>query len=94
MPIESLLQQKRQDILRIAINYGARRVRVSGSMARGADAGGDVDILVEPGTGRSLSTQADCDSNVGDQCPLPSPTPGEITYSREQYGQITDSWSM
>jgi len=55
MAIEALLHQKREEILRIAGKYGARRVRIFGSIARGeADASSDVDFLVELGTGRSL----------------------------------------
>jgi len=39
----------------IAVKYGARRVRVFGSVARGdADAQGDVDFLVDLEPGRSL----------------------------------------
>ena len=50
-----LLQQRREDILEIAASYGARNVRVFGSMARGdADAQSDVDILVEMEPGRNL----------------------------------------
>ena len=55
MALEALLGQKRQDVLRIAGKYGARHVRVFGSVARGeADAGSDVDFLVELDPGRSL----------------------------------------
>ncbi len=55
MAIEALLQQKRHEVLRIASKYGARTVRVFGSVARGkADAKSDVDFLVELETGRSL----------------------------------------
>jgi hypothetical protein len=47
--------QNRQEVLRIAGKYGASRVRVFGSMARGeADAASDVDFLVELEPGRSL----------------------------------------
>ena len=55
MAFEALLGQKRQDVLRIAGKYGARHVRVFGSVARGeADAESDVDFLVELDPGRSL----------------------------------------
>ena len=55
MAFEALLGQKRQDVLRIARKYGARHVRVFGSVARGeADAESDVDFLVELDPGRSL----------------------------------------
>jgi uncharacterized protein len=53
MTLRDLAQSKRQQILEIATRYGARNVRVFGSVARG-DAGprSDVDFLVqlEPGT--------------------------------------------
>jgi predicted nucleotidyltransferase len=52
MDIASLLKEKREEILQIAGRYGARNVRVFGSVARG-DAGpkSDIDFLVqfEPG---------------------------------------------
>jgi len=50
MSIEELVGGKRDEIRRIAEKHGARHVRVFGSMARGdADAGSDVDFLVEAG---------------------------------------------
>ena len=55
MSVVTLLGEKREDILRIAAKYGARQVRVFGSVARGeADAQSDVDFLVELEAGRSL----------------------------------------
>lgn len=55
MGIEELLQEKREEILRIAARHGARNVRVFGSVARGeADEQSDVDFLVEMERGRSL----------------------------------------
>jgi predicted nucleotidyltransferase len=49
------LQSKRQDILRIAADHGARNVRLFGSVARGDDhAGSDLDLLVDMESGRSL----------------------------------------
>lgn len=55
MTLEKLLQEKREDILRIAVKYGARNVRVFGSFARGqADEKSDIDFLVEMEPGRSL----------------------------------------
>lgn len=49
------LRAKREEILRLARQWGARDVRVFGSVARG-DAGpsSDVDFLVEFEAGRSL----------------------------------------
>ena len=55
MALEALFGPKRQDVLRIAGKYGARRVRVFGSVARGeADGQNDVDFLVDLDPGRSL----------------------------------------
>ena len=55
MTLSELLQQKREEILHICAKYGARNVRVFGSVARGeADEQSDVDLLVEMDPGRSL----------------------------------------
>jgi predicted nucleotidyltransferase len=48
MEIDKLLQEKREDILRIARQHKAYNVRVFGSAARGETGpGSDVDLLVE-----------------------------------------------
>jgi len=53
--IEQTLRQKREDILEIASGYGASKVRIFGSAARGEDrSDSDVDFLVELEEGRSL----------------------------------------
>jgi hypothetical protein len=50
-----IVQNKRDDILRIATQYGASNVRVFGSVARGeAGPESDIDILVHLEPGRSL----------------------------------------
>lgn len=55
MTLEQLLKDKREEILRIPARYGARNVRVFGSVARReADEASDVDFLVELEPGRSL----------------------------------------
>lgn len=55
MTLDQLLEDKREEILGIASRYGARDVRVFGSVARGeADQESDVDFLVELEAGRSL----------------------------------------
>lgn len=55
MRIDEVLKQRRKEILGIAAKYGARNVRVFGSVARGdADEGSDIDVLVELEPGRSL----------------------------------------
>jgi predicted nucleotidyltransferase len=49
------LRTKRDDILRIAAQYGAYNVRIFGSVARGeADEKSDIDLLVNMESGRSL----------------------------------------
>ena len=55
MDAKDLLEEKREDILRIAERYGARNLRIFGSVARG-DAGpeSDVDFLVELEPGRNI----------------------------------------
>jgi hypothetical protein len=48
MDARDLLKEKRQDILQIAKRYGAKNIRIFGSVARGdADEKSDIDILVE-----------------------------------------------
>ncbi len=55
MDLNDLLREKREDILRIAKQYGASNVRVFGSVARGeADEKSDIDLLVKLEQGRSL----------------------------------------
>lgn len=50
MSIDVLLQEKREEILRIAARHGAYNVRVFGSAARGETGpDGDVDFLVQVG---------------------------------------------
>ncbi len=53
--VDDLLKEKREDILRIAAQHGARNVRVFGSIARGdARPDSDIDVLVDLEPGRSL----------------------------------------
>ena len=55
MVIEQLLRGKREEILRIAAQRGARNVRLFGSVARGEGRdGSDLDFLVDMEPGRSL----------------------------------------
>jgi len=52
---ESSLREKREQILALAEKYGARNVRVFGSVARGeARPDSDIDFLVELEPGRSI----------------------------------------
>ena len=55
MSLDELLRSKREEILRLASQHGARNVRIFGSVARGeADERSDVDLLVDLEPGRSL----------------------------------------
>lgn len=53
--IEELLKENRQAVMALAEKYGARNVRVFGSVARGeSSAESDIDLLVKMEEGRSL----------------------------------------
>lgn len=55
MALDPLVTSKREEILRIASQYGARNLRVFGSVVRGdARPDSDVDFLVDLEPGRSL----------------------------------------
>lgn len=55
MGIDELVYSKRSEILALARRYGARNVRVFGSVARGdARPDSDIDFLVDMEAGRSL----------------------------------------
>lgn len=55
MNLSELFTHKRDEMLLIAARYGARNVRIFGSVARGeARPGSDVDVLVDLEPGRSL----------------------------------------
>ncbi len=55
MDVNDLLKEKRQDILRLAENYGAANVRIFGSVARGeAGPESDVDFLIDLEPDRTL----------------------------------------
>ena len=52
------LQTKKNDILSLASRYGARRIRVFGSVARGEEhPNSDIDFLVDFPSGYNLFTQ-------------------------------------
>ncbi len=67
MEINKLLEDKRDEILRIAAFHGARNVRVFGSVARG-DAGesSDIDLLVDMEPGRSLLDRGELIADLRD----------------------------
>ena len=55
MDIRQLLEEKREEILRIAASHRAYNLRVFGSVARGeSDEDSDIDFLVELGSGCGL----------------------------------------
>ena len=55
MRLQELLKAKREDILRLAAEHGARHICIFGSVARGDDDDqSDIDFLVEMEPGRSL----------------------------------------
>jgi len=59
LDLRHLLNDKREEILRLAALHGARNVRIFGSVARGeAGPDSDVDVLVEFEKGRSLFDHA------------------------------------
>jgi len=59
MSFDRLLQEKREEILRVAAKHGAGNVRVFGSAARGeAREDSDLDLLVEFAPNRSLLDQS------------------------------------
>ena len=59
MGIDEVLKVKREEILRIAAQHGARNVRIFGSVAQGeAKLDSDVDVLVDLEPGRSLLDHA------------------------------------
>jgi uncharacterized protein len=54
MHLNRLLQEKREEILRIAAQHGVRNIRVFGSVARGeATESSDLDLLIEAGPNRT-----------------------------------------
>lgn len=55
MGVDTLLKNKRNEILRLAIKHGAKNVRLFGSVARGdARPDSDIDILIDLEPDRSI----------------------------------------
>ena len=55
MGIKELLESRRNEILNLAARYGAKNLRVFGSVARGEGVpGSDLDLLVDMEKGRNL----------------------------------------
>ncbi len=55
MKISKLIQNKREDIIRLSALHGASNIRIFGSVSRGEESlESDIDFLVELEKGRSL----------------------------------------
>jgi len=55
MTLEELRRTRKEEILRLAASYGARNIRVFGSVARGdSSSASDIDFLVDLDPDRSL----------------------------------------
>lgn len=58
-PLEKVIRDKRDEIVRLAQQHGAKNVRIFGSVARGESGPeSDVDFLVQMEPGRSLFDHA------------------------------------
>lgn len=88
MQNDSILSQRRQQIIQIASGYGASNIRVFGSRARGDDTmDSDLDILVELEPGRTLLDLVGIKQDLGDLlgCQVDVVTEASISpYIREQ----------
>lgn len=55
MNLRDIIQMHRDEIIKVAMQHGARNIRLFGSVVRGeADEESDVDFLVDLDSGRSL----------------------------------------
>lgn len=82
VPMSTTTSLPRQEILRIASRFGASRVRVFGSRARGdARPDSDLDLLVEFEPGRSLLDAIAMEQELGDLLgyPVQVLTPGGLS---------------
>ena len=58
MDLRERIERKKEDMVRLADEHGAKNVRVFGSVARGQDKdASDLDVLVELDPGRSILDQ-------------------------------------
>jgi len=85
--LENLRVEKRAAILQLGEKYGARNIRVFGSVARGDNQpGSDVDFLVDFDPGRSLfdlvGFKLDLEELVG--ATVDVVTPNSLRYIRER----------
>jgi uncharacterized protein len=79
VPLRDQLRARRAQITRLAARYGARNVRLFGSVARGEERKtSDVDILVDMAAGRSLMDLAglalDLEELIGRRVDVFTPT--------------------
>ncbi len=87
MGMKELLESRRNEILGLAVGYGAKNIRVFGSAARGEGGpASDVDLLVDMEKGRNLLDLVgfwqDLEDLLG--CPVDVITEGGISpYLRE-----------
>jgi len=81
MNMSKKINQKREDILRIARKYGAKNLRLFGSVSRGEKKTNDVDILVKMERSRSLldiiALKQDLEDLLG--CPVDVVTENSIS---------------
>ena len=85
--LNTLRQEKRADILRLADTHGARNVRVFGSVVRADNReDSDVDLLVEFDTGKTLfdliGLKLDLESLLG--VTVDVVTPNSLRYVRDR----------
>jgi uncharacterized protein len=85
--LNTLRQEKRSEILRLAETHGARNVRVFGSVVRGDNReDSDLDLLVEFDPGRTLfdliALKLDLESLLGVRVDIE--TPNSLRYIRDR----------
>ena len=85
--LDTLRHQRRAEIVRLGEKYGARNIRVFGSVARGENVqDSDVDLLVDMEPGRTLFDLAGFVADVQDllQIKVDVVTPGGLRYLRQR----------
>ncbi len=85
--LNTLQREKRTEIVLLGEKYGARNIRVFGSVARGENSeGSDVDFLVDLDKGRNLFDLAGFVADVQDLLGVHVDvvTPGGLRYLRER----------
>jgi uncharacterized protein len=85
--LDTLRREKRAEIVRLGEKYGARNIRVFGSVVRGDNrAESDVDLLVDMDQDRTLFDLAGFVADVQDllDAKVDVVTPGGLRYLRER----------